>query len=173
MNDILIDKNIFCELFTIIISKIVDLMCKSLEVELDSNYNKKIITTKNCDFKLIKQTLKEYPRYAVYWENILEYTCIGRTTDNHFQNIRNVANRFNNTLQGIANFGADVICILYVIQMNFLENILDYLIWSTNILIERQKTFSELLSLELFAYFFGYENEMKELCCVLSEIESV
>ncbi|KAM0686359.1 hypothetical protein COBT_002419, partial [Conglomerata obtusa] len=166
LNDSLINKNIFCSILKLILSKFICLICKYIE-----NYDQ-FTEYKHQRAEALKHTLKEYPKFNVLWNNKLKHECIAKSHKFTIRSIWYVVQFFKLLLQGIEECSHSFVSILVVLKINFSENVLDYLIWSTKILEESQSKFCDSFSLELFAYFFGYKNEMKKLCFVLTKIEN-
>ncbi|KAM0685827.1 hypothetical protein COBT_002958 [Conglomerata obtusa] len=171
LHDKPISKDLFCLLFKIILLKSCELICdpkgcEYLQINAQNN------TINKPGNKAIENTLKDFPNFRVRWINFLKYVCIDEYEYVNVMKITHLISVFDNIFKTLRKVIKSNLMMLILFDIDILKNIIDYVIWSTDMFNTIQTKKIDFLELELFAFFYGVSDEIETLAIVISKIES-
>lgn len=162
-------KELFISVFKIFIVKLIEIISlKASKKKIVVSYQPKEI--KNFDLKkILDNTLKEYPKYKVFWKNSCESTCLYKGAYINVQNISHLKLIFKNFVE---NVHSDIkSSTIFLFDIDVTKNVIDYITLSTDMFVSKQTNLSKKIISEIFGFLYGFSDELENLAKVLFQIE--
>ncbi|KAM0686126.1 hypothetical protein COBT_002654 [Conglomerata obtusa] len=169
--DLTISKELFCSIFSIIIRKLIKLICEPNDHKYNIRQYRK--NSKNMLFiEKVDITLKDLSSYEVFWINNKKHNCLGKEFHFNVQTIDQFIDVFTHALEKVKIANNLDSCMFILFNVDIVQKIIDFIIWNTDILNTIQTNFCDVLKTELFALFYGSSNEIEILAKILLEFEN-
>ncbi|KAM0687120.1 hypothetical protein COBT_001648, partial [Conglomerata obtusa] len=163
-------KYVFISVIKIFIAKLVEIIFVAAEDKNQIVSNQNNVIDQDDLLKLLKKTIKEYPKFRVFWKNSRKSTCLNKYAYINVQNISHIILVFENLLKNIKiSIESGTI---FLFNIDITKIIIDYITFSTNMFVAKQTNLSKKIILEIFGFLYGAQNEIDDLVTVLIEIEN-